>query len=255
MAQLALKSGGRHSFIEDATQLAQIFNEDFGEMLSVVALEVEITVDCKPGVRPVRLLGREGDISGQKVVTTMNQIYSKQAQYVLLEVEVPATEEVNARDVATVSLAYLNLGTKTRDNLSSSVAARFSKSPAIVAKNVNKDVMISCVAQIGLENNRKATMLRDQGRIKEAEALLLSNGTFLFRNADRYKSDFLRQYGGFNSASAQNLDPTKWNLECKKMRFQHSGVQQGGSLRVEPNQQKQTFSPPTKIIIKNNGKR
>ena len=109
MAQLALKSGGRHSFIEDATQLAQIFNEDFGEMLSVVALEVEITVDCKPGVRPVRLLGREGDISGQKVVTTMNQIYSKQAQYVLLEVEVPATEEVNARDVATVSLAYLNL--------------------------------------------------------------------------------------------------------------------------------------------------
>lgn len=251
MSLLALKSDGRHSFIEEEAQLAQIFNEDFGEMLSVVAQEVEISVVCKPGVRPVRLLGREGDISGQKVVTTMNQIYSRQEQYVLLEVELPATEEVKSRDVATVSLGYLNLGTKTRDNLSSSVAARFTKSPAVVTQNINQDVMISCVAQIGLENNRKATELRDQGRIKEAEAMLMSNGAFLSRSAVRYKSPFLQQYGDFNSISAKNLDASKWNVERKKMRYQQTRVQQGSSLRSGPTNAPSKTPSSSRFIIKN----
>lgn len=231
MAQLALKSDGRHSFIEDATQLAQIFNEDFGEMLSVVAQEVEIDIKCQPGIRPVRLLGREGDISGQRVVTKLNQIYAEQEQYVLLEVEIPATEEIKARDVAVVSLKYLNMGTKTRDQLTSSVAARFTKSPAVVAQSVNHEVMISCVAQIGVENNRRATHLRDQGRTKEAQALLLSNGNFLNLNAAQYKSPLLKQYGDFNSISAGNLDKQRWIIERKKMLYQQSRVQQGSSLR------------------------
>ena len=249
MAQLALKSDGRHSFIEDATQLAQIFNEDFGEMLSVVAQEVEVIINCKPGVRPVRLLGREGDISGQKVVTTLNQIYSNQEQYILLEVEVPATEEKVARDIATVGLKYLNMGTKTRDQLSSSVAARFTKSPVLVAQNINNEVMVSCISQIGLENNRKATQLRDQGRVKEAQALLLQNGAFLNQNARQLKSPFLKQYGDFNSVSAGNLDPRRWKVERKKMLYQQTRVQQGATLRVEP-QQKAEPKSSSKIIIK-----
>lgn len=233
MAQLALKSDGRHSFIEDATQLAQIFNEDFGEMLSVVAQEVEITIDCKPGIRPVRLLGREGDISGQKVVLTMNQIYAKQEQYVLLEVEVPASEEIEVRDVAVVSLKYLNMETKTHDLLTSSVAVRFTKSPALVQQSVNTKVMISSVAQIGLENNRKATRLRDQGQMEEAQKMLIRNGVFLNLNATKLESPYLRQYGGFNNSSALNLAPEKWKIERKQMLYQQSRVQQGGQLRSQ----------------------
>lgn len=252
MAQLALKSDGRHSFVEDATQLAQIFNEDFGEMLSVVAQEVEVVVDCKPGIRPVRLLGREGDISGQKVVTAMNQIYSKQEQYFLLEVEVPAAEKDSKLDVATVSLAYLNMGTKNRDRLSSSVAARFTNSKAVVNKSLNKDVMISCVTQIALENNQRATALRDQGRTKEAEALLRGNVFYLYDNAKKLDSEFLRSYGDFNGVNAGNLNNDNWAIERKKMRYQQSRVQQGSqSLRGAPVHKKApSQSSSVKVKIK-----
>lgn len=242
MAQLALKSDGRHSFVEDATQLAQIFNEDFGEMLTVVAQEVEVKIKCTPGIRPVRILGREGDISGQTVVTKLNQIYSNQEQYVLLEVEIPATAADQYRDIAVVDLKYMNLGTKTTDRLSSTIGARFSASEQAVVKNESRDVMITCVSQIAVENNRKATVLRDSGRVAEARQVLLSNGAFLGDNARRFKSSFLRQYGVFNGISANNLDGEKWSAERKQMRYEQSRVSQG-------QQQLRSRSGPSQQII------
>jgi Ca-activated chloride channel family protein len=227
MTQLALKSDGSHSFIQEPSQLTQIFNEDFGEMLDVVAQKVVVSIDCKAGVRPVRVLGREADISGQTVVTTMNQLYSKQEQFVLLEVEVPSTRVDQVRDIATVHLSYLNMGTKVNDHLSSSVAARFSKSETEIAKRVCKDVMVSCVSQIAVENNKKATELRDKGRVEEAKALLVSNGAYLEKNARMYNSDFLKNYGYLNSVSARNLDAANWGRNRKQMRYEQQAVQQG----------------------------
>jgi Ca-activated chloride channel homolog len=227
MTQLALKSDGSHSFIQEPSQLTQIFNEDFGEMLDVVAQKVVVSIDCKAGVRPVRVLGRESDISGQTVVATMNQLYSKQEQFVLLEVEVPSTRVDQVRDIATVHLSYLNMGTKVNDHLSSSVAARFSKSDTEIAQKVCREVMVSCVSQIAVENNKKATELRDKGRIAEAKALLISNGAYLDKNGQLYKSEFLLNYRDLNRISSRNLDGAKWNAARKQMRYEQQAVQQG----------------------------
>lgn len=227
MTQLALKSDGSHSFIQEPSQLTQIFNEDFGEMLEVVAQRVVVSIDCKAGVRPVRVLGREADISGQTVVTTMNQLYSQQEQFVLLEVEVPSTRVDQVRDIATVHLSYLNMGTKVNDHLSSSVAARFSKSDTEIAQKVCREVMVSCVSQIAVENNKKATDLRDKGRIAEAKALLISNGAYLDKNGQLYKSEFLLNYRDLNRISSRNLDGAKWNAARKQMRYEQQAVQQG----------------------------
>lgn len=227
MTQLALKSDGSHSFIQEPSQLTQIFNEDFGEMLEVVAQKVVVSIDCKAGVRPIRVLGREADISGQTVVTTMNQLYSKQEQFVLLEVEVPSTKVDHIRDIATVHLSYLNMGAKVNDHLSSSVAARFSDSETEIAERVCKEVMVSCVSQIAVENNKKATELRDRGRVEEARKLLISNGAYLDENARAYNSDFLSSYGSLNRRSAENLDGAKWNAVRKQMRYEQQAVQQG----------------------------
>ncbi len=227
MTQLAMKSDGSHSFIEEPAQLTQIFNEDFGEALQVVAQKVVVKITCREGVRPVRTLGREADIAGQTVVTTMNQIYSGQEQFVLLEVEIPATRSGAVRDIATVNLGYLNMETRVDDRLSSSVAARFTTSDSEIAKAVSTEVMVASISQIAVENNKKATALRDQGRIEEARKLLLSNSAFLGENADRYNSDFLRSYRALNSISADNLDEAKWNANRKQMRYEQQAIQQG----------------------------
>jgi Ca-activated chloride channel family protein len=69
MFQLAHASEGNHVFVESSAHLARIFTREFGDLLSVVANEVEVEITCAEGIRPVRVLGRAADISGQRVTS------------------------------------------------------------------------------------------------------------------------------------------------------------------------------------------
>jgi len=89
MTELARSSDGNHMFAENAVDLAWAFDSEFGDVLSVVAQDVGLTIRCPAGIRPVRVLGRDAEIVGQTVTATLNQLYSNQMKYVLLEVELP----------------------------------------------------------------------------------------------------------------------------------------------------------------------
>ncbi len=64
MMQLAQRSDGNHAFVEHPRDLVKIFNYEFGDVLSVVAQEVLVTIECGEGIRPVKVLGRRADIAG-----------------------------------------------------------------------------------------------------------------------------------------------------------------------------------------------
>ncbi len=83
MSQLAQRSDGNHAFVEHSKDLVKIFNYEFGDVLSVVAQEVLITINCRKGIRPIKVLGRPADIAGQRVVATINQLYSNQEKYLI----------------------------------------------------------------------------------------------------------------------------------------------------------------------------
>ncbi|MCP4121228.1 MAG: VWA domain-containing protein, partial [Bacteroidetes bacterium] len=87
MVRLAQESDGNHAFVENSRDLARIFEFEFGDILSVVAQNVEIEINCAKGVKPIRVLGRDADVIGNKVYTSLNQIYSNQEKYFLLEIE------------------------------------------------------------------------------------------------------------------------------------------------------------------------
>ena len=82
-----------------------------------------VRITCAEGVRPIRVLGREADITGQTVTTYLNQVYGDQEKYVLLEVEVPAGRAGTERNIAEVNVAYVNMATKSPDRITR-VAAR-----------------------------------------------------------------------------------------------------------------------------------
>jgi Ca-activated chloride channel family protein len=217
MYKLADRSDGNHVFAQEPSQLAGIFNKEFGELLSVVAQEVQVKIECKPGVRPIRVLGRESEISGQKVIVSLNQLYSLQQEYVLLEIEVPAGADGETRDLASISVRYANLMTKTEDKLSNSVSVRFAKADEKIQAGLNKDVWAACSLQIATDNNRYAMQLRDEGKIKEAESVLLSNGGNLLQWAKDYDAPELLQYGTQNEMDAKNLDDVNWGRQRKGM--------------------------------------
>jgi Ca-activated chloride channel family protein len=218
MTQLAGKSDGNHMFAENATDLARAFNQEFGDVLSVVAQNVDIHIHCPAGIRPIRVIGRDADIAGQHVNTSLNQLYSKQMKYVLLEVELPPGTAGQELQVANVDISYANMGTKTRDKLQSLVSAAYSASPDLVAKRLNKKVMESAVEQIGVDNNLTALKLRDEGKVEEARQVLNYNSFYLRDNAVALESKKLHDYSLNNRVDASNLDAIDWVRQRKIMK-------------------------------------
>ncbi len=220
MVELARRSDGNHVFVEQATELAAVFNREFNDVLSVVAQEITIIIRCAPGIRPVRLLGIGGEINGQEVVVQLNQLYSQQEKYVLLEVAVPESTVMQILPVAEVEVAYANMETKTTDRLSSAISVRFDQSAEVVEERTNIKVMTECVLQIANVRNVLAVALRDRGKTKQAKALLESNAAFLSANAQKLESDKLLQRALDNRQQSENLEQKDWKRTRKGMRSQ-----------------------------------
>lgn len=220
MTKLARNSSGNHVFIEQADNLVRVFNDEFNDVLSVVAQEVAIDIRVADGVRPVRVLNLDAEINGQQVIVQMNQLYSEQEKYVMLEVEVPATRAGKSCEVAEVRVSYANLQTKTKDRLTNSVSANFAESLAEVEAKLNIHVCAAAVLQIGNNQNKLATALRDQGDIDGARKLLLENGRYLGENAAKLNDKTLQTRSADNYNQSKNLDGPAWSRSRKAMREQ-----------------------------------
>jgi len=226
MTRLAMSSDGNHAFVENPAMLASIFDREFGELLSVVATNVEVRIVCPPGVRPVRVLGRVAEIAGRTVVVGLGQLSAKQERYVLLEAEVAPQAAGRQLDIADVSVG-LNSVRENRARLALSGRAHltFTASKAEAERSVSKDVTVAAVEQVANENNQRALELRDQGQISQAQALLSSNTVYLSSNAARLGSEKLAKQSLSNKTASENLDDAKWNRSRKQMRQEQHQVE------------------------------
>lgn len=209
MVQLAARSGGNHQFIENASELADIFRREFDDVLSVVAQSVDLKIEIPEGIRPVRVLGNAADINGQTVVTRLSQVYSDQQKYVVVEVEIPAdlahaavdssgTEIPKPTLLATVNATYVNMVSEKSETLSGAVTVSFSSSDEKVKASVNNAVMADVVALVASEQNKLATELLDRGDLEGCRKSLEENARFLNTNADKYACPSLKELAESN---------------------------------------------------------
>jgi len=183
MVNLATNSGGNHLFIEEASELADIFRSEFDDVLSVVAQEVDVVVTIPEGIRPVRVLGNEADINGQKIVTRMAQIYSEQDKHIVIEVEIPAAESNDKLELAAVTVTYANMKTHESDKLSGETKIRFSDDQKKVTASLNKKAMADVVALVSSDKNKLATQYLDEGNLLKCREVLSDNVKYLNINA------------------------------------------------------------------------
>jgi len=216
MARLAAASDGNHKFIESADELADIFQKEFNTALAVVAQDVQCVVTLPEGNRPVRALNMDANINGQEVTFGWNQIYSNHERFLMLEVEVPATDSGQARELATATLRYNNLETKSVDHLSAKAEVRFSSSESQVKSSINKSVMEDYIELIANLENERATRLRDRGDIEGARRLFESNSKFLRDNADALGGSARLSRGAItNSGNASQAASPSWSNDRK----------------------------------------
>ncbi len=218
MAQIASRSGGNHIFIEDASELAGIFQKEFNDVLSVVAQEIAVRINLEKNMRPVRVLGNEAEINGQKVITELAQLYSDQEKFVVLEVEIPASPANKPKKVASVAVEYDNLLTKATDELSGTASVNFSDDPEVVRRSQNVRVLETSVLLLANERNKLATILCDKGDLAGAKKALTDNVYFLERYAKELDSTQLRLFMNINTSQVQGLTPENLQRLRKSMR-------------------------------------
>ena len=218
MVRLAERSDGNHAFVENSRDLARIFEYEFRDILSVVAQDVEIEIICAAGFRPLRVLGREAEIIGSKVITSINQLYSNQEKYVLLEVEVDAHEESDEIPLAEVSLRYNNMVSHRSHELSEVVRVGFTSNRDRVDQSTEVSVVESAVLQFAALKSDEAIMLRDEGRVEEAKAVMQTNSVYLQQNAELLDSEELAGYGESMAAGAARMESEEdWAATRKQM--------------------------------------
>lgn len=238
MQRLAAASDGNHAFVEKPEDLTRIFNAEFGDALSVAAKDVTITIECKLGFKPKRVLGREGEISGNRITLKLNQLQDANERYVVVEIEAPRGAKPGEADVAEIDIDYLDLDSNARSKADTLVRAKVSASESEAEGSINKSVMSQVAAQIATETSEKAVEMRDKGDLEGAKKALEDNATYINRSKSAYGSGAapapsasigtLDDLEKKSREAAGNLDDQNWGKTRKSMRSeQHkSKVQQ-----------------------------
>jgi Ca-activated chloride channel family protein len=228
MLQLARAADGNHAFASAPTDLIQIFNREFDDVLASCAQMVAIDVELGPGVQAVRALSRDGTIEGAHARFQLAQVYAATEHYVLIEVAFDTVATAEEREVGVVRVAYTAPDSGARQTLEAPIRARFGASEADAAANTDKTVMASVIEQSARERAARAVALRDQGRTEEARALLSQNAreidAYVASNPSAPLSDMSKQYNGMLMMLAK---PSQWNEQRKMMRQMDSGSAAG----------------------------
>ena len=227
MQKLAQASDGNHVFITSESSLVEVFDQEFQSVTSVVASEAVCEILCAEGVRPLRVLNRDAEIDGRKVRFSWNQIYSGHERYVLLEVEVPSGANRQKRSIASGTLKYANLQTRSADTLTDSVEISYSVSEGEIRLSANASVLRSYAEQSAASAREEAIRMRDAGDIDGAQHIL-EHAMFCTRMYSPAMAEDLAE------EAKEVKNESKWSGFRKRMRARANSIrtqQKGDSVK------------------------
>ena len=189
MTKLAQNSDGNTYFVETSRDLPRIFAQELGDVLSIFARDVRLEIEFSDGVRPVRIIGRDGRLDDRKVEIRLNQLYGGQAKYALVEVEVTAGNTRDVRKLASARCSYENLVNRQSERAEAEASVRFSDRELEVTKSVNVSVQKEIAFNALAEAQDEAIRQADKGDRAKAAATLRSASERVRAQATVYNFD------------------------------------------------------------------
>jgi Ca-activated chloride channel family protein len=245
MTKLAYNSDGNHVFVENSSELADIFSQELGELFTVTAKEICIRIKVSEDLEIIRFLGREGDIRGNIAEITLNQVADKQEKYVMLEVRHDPSTSNNRELFASVDIDYLNPFKAKREQTSQRYVFDRVADSELVEASVNKNVIKDATLQIATLNTERAVQFRDEGKLKEAEEAFEDNAALLGRTALRYDLDGLSKAAQANEDDAESVyDEARWDSKRKQLREEQTTVRTSQSIGSKLNRYIDTEEVP-----------
>ena len=220
MTELALRSDGRHTFVERAADLARFLDEEMGAATSVVARDAEVKIRCGEGVRPLRVLGRPADVVGNTVTSAFGKIYGARQHFFVVELDVdPSRAGETSRQIADVQVAFRDLLRNQTVDQSLVVAAEFTDRPNEVDARANPRI----TAELGLLSadaaTERALQLRDAGDIQGAAQVLSQSSLDLESIARKSRDTRLQKKINVQRTRAREVqEPERWSISRKFMK-------------------------------------
>lgn len=215
MARLSQESDGNTYFVKDSRDLARIFSEELGDVLSVMAKKVKVIIECPEDVRPISIIGREGRIRGRSVELSLNQIYGGQEKFILVEVEVSGREG-DRKEIAVASVTYENPFTQKSESASDRLESRFSGNREEVDRSANVGVQKAYRLNVSAEAQVKVINLADEGKTKEAAGVLKKSAADLYSAGREYKDEALMKKADEMKKEAEKMENDGMSKESRK---------------------------------------
>ncbi len=219
MAGLADRSDGNHYFVESSVDLPRIFAAELGDVLSVAARSIRIELETPAGVRPLRIIGREGRVYDNRVEIHLNQLYGGQEKYALIEVEVKPGQAEQILKIANARCSYENALTNQQESSSAKALVRFSPRAEEVVQSANKPVLKAILENEIAASRDRALDLYNAGRKDEAIAEIQQQSSKLKIQSDTLGfSDLAGQAEAFEEDAKTFAAPTLPSAVKKEIR-------------------------------------
>ena len=168
MTNIAEYGAGNYYFIESPTQLATIFEKEFGQILATVAKDPTIYLTLAPGVQIKNIYGYTHTIKDGKVQIKLGDIFSGQERNITVKLNGP-TQNLGKRQLLTASFEFTDIiKNKQPVSLIRELTYEVTQDKSKVAANENKDVAARGVSVDAASEFYRATMYYEQGNRHDA---------------------------------------------------------------------------------------
>jgi len=173
MTALAEASDANYYYVADVEKLPEVFENELGELKSIVARDIIIEIRCPEGVRPLRFLGRPGELKSGTETITFATLSSGQARELYLECLVSDAALGKVNEVAQVSVRYADtLSSQAVEKSATPVVVGYSKDAELVTRSLDKAIAAEAAIFANAVETEKAIALADKGDAEGSRRVL-----------------------------------------------------------------------------------
>ena len=173
MTALAEASDANYYYVENASNLAGVFEDELGELKNITARDIKLKVGFADGVKPLRVLGRNKSVTGQQHEVAFKTLADEQVRELFFEMEVDPAGDLESREVATVTVDYVyEFADSARESETQTISLKYSDSKEEVEKSRNAEISADAEIWSSADLTAKAIKYADSGDQKTFTSLV-----------------------------------------------------------------------------------
>lgn len=175
MTALAESSDANYYYVADVEKLPEVFQNELGELKSLIARDFQIEIRCPEGVRPIRFLGRPEELKSQTGSFTFGTLAGGQTREIYLECAISSDVQGTLTEIAKVTANFENLQTGEAAELKERpIVVGYTEDVKLAEKTVNQAIRAEAVIYANAVETEKTLAYADSGNYVASRANIVS---------------------------------------------------------------------------------